>query len=733
MVTLLCSLFLAAAQPPVPPPQAPFLTQLAETRGFRAGRPTRVTLARDGQHALFLRSGPRTAVQSLYETDLRTGETRELLSPAALAGGALAPTAAEAARLERQRILARGITHYAASPDGRRIAFALGGRLWLLERATGRAAPVAGADGVLDPRLSPDGGALAFVKDRDLHVLELASGRTRRITRARSASITNGLAEFVAQEEMGRQEGYWWSPDGRRLAYAEVDVAPVQRLALCDPARPEARCEDVAYPRAGTPNAAVRLAVVPASGGRPVLVRWDREAFPYLATVRWEAGGPLALVVQNRAQTELRLLAADPATGATRVLLDERDEAWVELFQAFPRFRRDGSFYWETERNGAPEVELRGADGALRASVVPASSGFVDLAGYDRDEDELVYTAAPDPTRTVVQRVRRGGPPETLALGEDGPALARAVAAEKGGAVAVTWTTLTHAARTTVFARGGERLAELPSVAEEPPFAPTTELRRVGAGEGLWTAVVRPRGAAPGAKLPVVVDVYGGPSGPRAVRAPLLAEQWLADQGFLVVRIDGRGTTGRGRAFSRAVKGDFSSIVLEDQIAGLRALAAELPELDLGRVGITGWSFGGYASALAVLRRPDVFHAAVAGAPVSEWRDYDTHYTERYLGLPDDNRAGYDASSLLTWAPGLTRPLLVLHGTADDNVFFSHALKLGNALFRAGRRFELLPVAGATHLLPEPTAVVRRWEETAAFLRTHLAPGGSAAAGTTPL
>ncbi|WP_242342484.1 DPP IV N-terminal domain-containing protein [Anaeromyxobacter terrae] len=732
MVTLLCTLLLAAAQPPAPAPQDPFLRQLAETRGFRAGRPTLVTVAPDGRHALFLRSGPRAAVQSLFETDLRTGETRELLSPAALLGGAQAPTAEEAARLERQRILARGITHYTTSPDGRRIAFAIGGRLWLLERATGKAAPVAGAEGVLDPRFAPDGRALAFVKDRDLFVLELASGRTRRVTHARAASVSNGLAEFVAQEEMGRQEGYWWAPDGRRLAYAEVDEAPVQHLALCDPARPERGCEEVAYPRAGTANAAVRLAVVPASGGRPVFVRWDREAFPYLATVRWEKGGPLALVVQNRAQTELRLLAADPATGATRVLLAEHDDAWVELFQEFPRFRGDGSFYWVTERNGGPEVELRGADGAARGSVVPKEAGFVDLAGYDRDEDELVYTAAPDPTRTVVQRVRRGGPPETIALGEDGPALARAVAAEKGGAVAVTWTTLTRTARTAVFARGGARLAELPSVAEEPPFASTTELRRVGAGEGLWTAVLRPRGAAPGARLPVVVDVYGGPSGPRAVNAPMIAEQWLADQGFVVVRIDGRGTTGRGRAFSRAVKGDFSEIVLDDQVAGLRALAAEVPAMDLGRVGITGWSFGGYASALAVLRRPEVFHAAVAGAPVAEWRDYDTHYTERYLGSPDENRAGYDASSLLTWAPGLSRPLLVLHGTADDNVFFSHALKLGNALFRAGRRFELLPVAGATHMIPEPTAVVRRWEETAGFLRLHLAASAARTTAAAP-
>ena len=273
-----------------------------------------------------------------------------------------------------------------------------------------------------------------------------------------------------------------------------------------------------------------------------------------------------------------------------------------------------------------------------------------------------------------------------------------------------------------MFAEDGRLRAELPSVAEEPSLAPTTELRRVGAGDGLWTAVIRPHGLAPGERRPVVVDVYGGPAEPRAARLPMLAEQWLADQGFIVIRVDGRGTTRRGRAFARALRGDFSEAVLDDQIAGLRALAAELPELDLDRVGIAGWSFGGYAAALAVLRRPDVFRAAVAGAPVVDWLDYDTYYTERYLGLPQVNRDGYARSSLLGWAPALSRPLLVLHGTADDNVSFSHALLLADALFRAGRPFELVPIAGATHMVPDPTASVRRWEATAAFLGRSLAP-----------
>jgi len=723
MIALACTLLLAASTAPFPaePPQDPVLRQLAETRAFRAGRPTAIRLAPDGSAAFFLRSGPRSSAQSLFATDLTTGATRELASPA-LAGGEAAPTASEAARLERQRITARGITHYAVSRDAARLAFALGGRLWVVDRARGAARPLPGTDGALDPRFSPDGRALAFVQDGDLHVLTLASARTRRLTRARAAGVTSGLAEFIAQEEMDREEGYWWSPDGRWIAYAEVDERGVERWPLCDPARPWRGCREVAYPRAGRANALVRLLVVPAAGGAPVEVRWDRHAFPYVATVRWEEGGPLAAYVENRAQTEARLLAIDPATGATRTLLVERDTEWIALFRDFPRFRRDGSFYWATERNGAREVELRARDGAWLATVVPPALGFEELAGYDRERDALVFTAAPDPTQTVLFRARAGGAPERLELGERGPAQRKATLAERDGAVAVTWTTLRAPARSAVFAEDGRLRAELPSVAEEPSLAPTTELRRVGAGDGLWTAVIRPHGLVPGERRPVVVDVYGGPAEPRAAQLPMLAEQWLADQGFIVIRVDGRGTTRRGRAFARALRGDFSEAVLDDQIAGLRALAAELPELDLDRVGIAGWSFGGYAAALAVLRRPDVFHAAVAGAPVVDWLDYDTYYTERYLGLPEANRDGYARSSLLGWAPALSRPLLVLHGTADDNVSFSHALLLADALFRAGRPFELVPIAGATHMVPDPTASVRRWEATAAFLGRSLAP-----------
>lgn len=722
MPTVLLAALIAASAPfPAAPPADPFLRQYAETRGFRAGRPVAVQLAPGGTAALFLRSGPRSRDQALFETDLATGATRELASGAAPGGAA--PSAAEAARLERQRRPARGITRFRLSPDGARVVYDLGGQVWLLDRATGRAAALPGSEGALDARFSPGGKALAYVKGRDLYVRELPAGPERRLTRSPGPAVTYGLAEFVAQEEMDRDEGYWWSPDGSRIAVARVDESGVERRSLCDPAFPARPCSPIAYPRAGTANAAVSLEVVDVRRGRRVPVRWDAGRYPYLAAVRWEAGGPLALLVQDRLQREERLLAADPATGETRTLLVEGDAAWLNLWPGMPRFLPDGRFWWVTERNGAPEVELRGRAGALLESVVPPATGYVDLVGGDGDA--LIFLAAPEPTRTELHRVRPGSPPERLALGEDGPATRTAVMAEHGGGpVAVTWSTLRRMPRTAVFAQDGTRLAELPSVAEEPSFSPTTELRKVGGEGGFWTATVRPRALGVTARLPVLVTVYGGPVParytPQAAHAPKVIEQWLADQGFLVVSADGRGTPRRGRDFERAIAGDFSEIPLADQVAALQALGAEWPGLDLSRVGVTGWSFGGYLSALAVLRRPDVFRAAAAGAPVAEWREYDTHYTERYLGLPSANGAGYERSSLLPWAAGLRAPLLVIHGTADDNVFFSHALMLGEALLRAGRPSELLPLAGATHLAPEPEIVARRWERTVGFFQSAL-------------
>lgn len=735
--TLLAATPMTAPSPPDAPPADAFLRQYASTRRFMAGRPVDPQATPDGKEVLFLRSGPTDAVQALHAFDVATGRTRELLTAPALLGQAAQElTPEEKAALERLRISARGFTSFKLSEDGARVLLPLSGKLYVLERGSGKVVQLAAGAGAFDPRFSPDGRHVAYVRDNDVFAVDLASNRERRVTRGGTALVTHGLAEFVAQEEMHRYTGYWWSPDGRSIAFEEADSSALETFTIADPLHPEAGATQMRYPRPGKANTQVRLGVTAASGkGKTVWVAWDREAYPYLATVAWQEGGPLTLLVQNRAQTEQVLLAADPATGKTRTLLVERDAAWLNLDQQFPRWRKDGKgFFWLTERNGAPEVEERGADGALLASRVPPEAGFADWVGYDDAEDALYFTGSPDPTQARLWRVRGEGRPERLPTpAGDAPATEAVKLSVKGRLLLVTASSLaalprTHVLRLPDFAPAGT----LPSVAQEPAAMPATRVQRVGEGEGFWTAVTRPRNAKAGEKLPVILYVYGGPHAQQVKHAPVtLLDGWLAEQGFLVVRADNRGTPRRGRAWERAIKGDFAGPALEDQVAALRALAREVPEVDLARVGVYGWSFGGYMAALSVLARPDVFRAAVAGAPVTEWRDYDTHYTERYLGVPPEAEGAYTRSSLLPLAPALRRPLLLVHGTADDNVHFFHTLKLSDALLRAGRRHDVLPLSGFTHMVADPLVTERLYSHVAAYLREHLAapaPGGGAPA-----
>lgn len=734
----LLQVILAAAPPTSPVPASrdpgpdPFLRRYFETRRFAAGRPARAQLTPGGDAVLFLRSGPRSPVQALFETDLATGATRELATAEGLLAGAAAggTTAAEQAQLERKRITARGLTGFELSEDGRRVAVAVGGRAFVLDRAGGAATPLATSGRPLDLRFSPDGAAVSYVVDHDLRVLDLASNQERALTEGGTEDLSHGLAEFAAQEELGRQVGHWWSPDGRLVAWQETDQRGVERLTLHDPLHPERPADAFRYPRAGRPNAVVRLAVTPAAGGPPTWIEWDRARFPYLAEVRWTEGGPLTLVVRSRRQEAVQVLAADPATGATRLLLEEADAAWLEPTPGFPRWLRDGSgFLWLTERRGAEEVELRGPDGALREVVVPGSAGLASLVGFDEARRRAWFTGGPSPAETRLYAIEPGGAPVEWSP-PAGPVATQAQRSREGGVLLVTRTTLTASGLPEVFREDGRRLAALPSVAEPAPFSPRAELRKVGPAPGFWARVTRPRAMQPGRKLPVWLAVYGGPHAQVAsVRADLMA-QWIADQGFLHVAIDGRGTPRRGRDFARAIEGDFAGPALDDQVAALRGLAREVPELDLSRVGVEGWSFGGYFAALAVMRYPEVFKAAVAGAPVVDWADYDTAYTERYLGLPAEAPEAYRRSSLLTWAPRLTRPLLLVHGTADDNVWFLHSLRLSDALLRQGTRHELLALPGLAHgalSAGEPAYVARLWARMVGFISEGLSAPGPAA------
>lgn len=727
LIVLFSQCGLAAGQtatPANPVPLGPgFLRDYAATRGFNLGRPSNPQPTPDGKAVLFLRSQPRLAKMSLYRFETESGQTRELISPEQILKGneeKLSPE--EKARRERMRVSVGGITRFELSRDGSKILLALSGKLFV-GNPTGKSFKElkTGAGTILDPKFSPDGKSVGYVRDNEVYVFDLARQREHRLTFGGTEKLSHGLAEFVAQEEMERFSGFWWSPDSRYIAYEEADASGVEVWHVADPANPAQPAHATFYPRPGKANVKVRLGIIPARGGKTIWVQWVQEHFPYLAKVEWGEGSPLILAVQTRDQKELALLKANLKTGQTTELLLDRDSAWLNLDQQVPRWLEDGSgFFWTSEREGGRQLELREPDGKFFRVIVPPNAGYQGLVSVDEKTRQVIFRASADPTQSQLYRISfDGGNSEPLSRDTGSHS---AVFSKDHSIYLHQFTTPESMPKTVARRADGTLLGELPSVAEEPSFTPRFEVIRVGNGNGFYSQIIRPRNFEAAKHYPVIVNVYGGPHTTvvsRSMNRQLLA-QWQADQGFVVISVDGRGTPGRGREWERAIFKKFGTVPLDDQVAGLKALGARFPEMDLDRVGIVGWSFGGYMSALAVLKRPDVFKAAVAGAPVTDWEDYDTHYTERYLGFPDTDVQIYHDASLLPYAPNLERPLLIVHGTADDNVYFRHSLKLANALFRAGKEFDLLPLSGFTHMVPDPDVTEKLWSRIISHFQRHL-------------
>ena len=666
-----------------------FPRQNARTRRFTLGQPRTVTVSPDGERVLFLRSpsgeDPRTA---LWVYDVAAGAERLLADPPQLTSDDADLPAQERARRERLRETAGGIVSYATDLAASVAAFSLSGRLWVVDVATGQARPLDEEPGVVDPRPDPTGRWVAYVRDGGLWRVPVGGGRPSVVADDPDPAVTWGLAEFVAAEEMGRARGFWWAPEGERIVAARVDDNPVATWWIADPAHPEKAPQRVRYPAAGTANADVGLAVLDPDGGR-VDVAWDRSAFPYVVDVSWAPGMPPLLTVQSRDQRRLWVCTFDPDSGTTTVVRDMTDERWVEIVPGAPR--------WLDERLVTVE-----ADGGAYRLVVdgrPVTSPDLQVRSVIHAGDGQVwFTYSDEPTRIRIGRWVEGC--EGLHSYGGGRGVSGAAV---GGRTHVVWSASWDRTGTehAVVQEGGT-VGGLRSYAATPVVSPSSRLLTLGSRD-LRAGLVLPSGHQPGTKLPVLMAPYGGPHAQRVLDAPSawLEAQWLADQGFAVVAIDGRGTPGRGPEWDRAVHRDLARPVLEDQVDGLHALAEQEPDLDLSRVGIRGWSFGGYLSALAVLRRPDVFHAAVAGAPVTDWRLYDTHYTERYLGDPQTDPAPYDATSLLTEAHRLQRPLMIIHGMADDNVVVAHSLQLSQRLMEHGRPHTVLPLSGVTHMTPQ--------------------------------
>ena len=691
-------------------PTDTFPRQNARTLRFSLGRPRSFTVSDDGATVLFVRSASGTdRAGSLWRWTEEAGEV-ELVNPAHLLAGAdeeLSPE--ERARRERAREAAGGIVGYTVDASFSRVTFALSGRLFIAEVDGSSTSEIPVVGSVIDPRIDPTGQRVAFVADGRLHVTSIADAATRT-TRTLSPvessdTVTWGLADFIAAEELDRSRGFWWSPDGDRLLAQRTDDEPVNTWFVSNPATPAAAPIAQRYPAAGTPNAEVTLWLLDLEGGA---VRVDLpDDAEYLASVHWsERGAPIAAVL-DRVQRTMTWVSVDSVTGATRQLRSVSNDAWVDVVPGTGCWDDDGRLL---------TVEVRDDDYALCADGRRISPPGLHVRAV---------TAIGDGQTTVLASTN-AGEQQVWSLADGGSELLSPAegwhAEAQGGATRVLVSATLHRALPVASISTATATHEVASYADHPMIEPQVTLIP-GDNERPRIALLLPQYWEPGkGPLPVLMDPYGGPHHASVAhhQGAFRESQWFADQGFAVVVVDGRGTPG-APSWERAVRGNFAGPVLEDQVVGLHAVAHAFPELDLDRVAIRGWSFGGYLAALAVIDRPDVFHAAIAGAPVTNWKLYDTGYTERYLGVPrDDDDAAYVRSSLLERAPRLTRPLQLIHGLADDNVFVAHSLQLSQVLTEHGRPHEVLPLTGITHMATQEDVAENLLTMQVDFLRRSL-------------
>ncbi len=738
------------------PELADFPARYARTARFTLGTARNLRVVGGGSRVLFCRSkASDDPVLCLWELDLAGGEERLVVDPAALFDPSASLPPAERARRERARESASGIVAYATDDAGTRACFALAGALFVVDLATGAVTAPDVAGSVYDPRLNGPGTAVAYVDGGDLRVVELDGGADRVLRSHPDPLVSFGRAEFVAAEEMQRQAGYWWAPDGRSLLVARVDENPVPVWWIGDPAHPAREPQAVRYPAAGALNAGVSLELVQLDGSYEKIQWSEYGRYEYLADVVWAGDRPPLVVRQTRDQRTVSIAELDPATGALTERRAITDGIWVELVAGSPRWCAAGLLTVE-DQGAARRLVLDGTPLTSDGHQIRSLLGLVDRPGGGQAA-AVSLTVGDEPGEIQVGLVAlggpfgdpTGGPAGGPAGGQAAPELLTTGAGVHGAVADGATVVLTAAtpepgpARITVHRLGGpgsplpgDPVASITDHGVQAGFAAAPLFCRLGA-DRLPSAVFLPSNHEGSAPLPVLLDPYGGPHAQRVLKNhnPHLVSRWFAEQGYAVVVTDGRGTPGRGPAWERAVWGDLAGPVLDDQLAALDAALERHPFLDAGRVAIRGWSFGGYLAALALLRRPDRFHSAVAGAPVTDWRLYDTHYTERYLGHPAEHPEHYRRSNLwweaddggagaggagLELAP-LTRPLLLIHGLADDNVVAAHTLRFSTALLSKGYPHRVLPLSGVTHMTPQVAVAENLLRLQLAFLDETLA------------
>jgi len=659
-----------------------------------------------GGPAIWAADGRRFVHESdhrVYLYDVPSKSDKELLSLEPLEKLAVEPPTESAFGWQNRRVRERRIQW---SGTGDALLLSVKGDLFLWRFSTRKAEQLTATPEVeADPKISPDGARVAFRRGRDLFSLDIATKLVTQLTRDGSDTLLNGELDWVYPEELEIASAYWWSPDSRRIAYLQFDTSHELIYPQTELTGLHALYEPERYPQAGTPNPLVHVGVVPAEGNDPrtIWMNLGDAADSLIARVDWiRDSRRLAIQRANRIQNRLDVLIADAATGEARPIVSESDKYWINISDAYRFLHGSDEFIWSSERDGHRHLWLYSLDGTIRSRLTQGEWEVESIASVD-EARKLVYFVSNEgtPLENQLWRVDFDGQNKVFVSRDHGVREINMSPAADYYTESFSSTTTPHT--TTIHNADGKQITVLRETGRkftsEYEVLPT-EFVQVKAGDGtvLYARLIRPADFQPGHKYPAIVVVYGGP-GVQEVRNAWGGATWdqvMAQRGFVVWQLDNRGGTGRGHAFETPLFGRLGKTELEDQLTGVRHLIS-LGFVDPARIGVHGWSYGGYMTLNCMLNAPQAFRAGIAGAPVTNWHNYDTIYTERYLGLPAENEDAYRDSSAVTWASKLKGPLLILHDFEDDNVLFQNTMQMAAALEDADKQFAVVPYMGKTH------------------------------------
>jgi dipeptidyl-peptidase-4 len=649
---------------------------------------------------------------TLHLMDCRAAKDNDLIRLAKLRTAAVKPNEAETFDWTNRRVAAEPVQWF---PSGKELLVSEGGDLFIVPTDGSAFTQLTSTPDVeQDAKLSPDGKLAGFRRGHDLYVMRLHDRKVTRLTSNGSSTLLNGEMDWVYPEELDLPTAWWWSPDSRRVAYMQFDISREPVFPQVSLLNVTGKLEPERYPQPGDPNPEVRIGIVPAEGGSTRWLDLGDTRDHLLARVQWlPAGTAIAVERLNRVQNQLDLLVADAKTGTSHVLLHEEDPYWINVNNHLHFFRDGRRFLWGSERDGFLHLYLYDMDGKLERQIT-------------RGEWQVEKVLQVDEARGVVYYQSTEASPlesQFYSIGLDGSNKQRLTTAKGTHSTNLSpgltfWTdsfsSSTAAPRTGLFRTGGAEVMTLrtpdPTLAEYDLQTPEIHTFKTPDGVLLYGRLIKPAGFAAGRKYPVVVEVYGGP-GAQSIRDKWMGVSWeqvLAQRGFVVWQVDNRGSTGRGHKFESAIYRNMGERELADQLLGLDYLDS-LGFMDPARVGLYGWSYGGYMTLYSLCNAPDRFRAGVSGAPVTNWRTYDSIYTERYMGLPSENPEGYDRTSPITHAGNLKAKLLMIHNIEDDNVHFQNTVRMAGALERSGKQFSMLVYPQKAHGVtgPERTQMLR--------------------------